>query len=175
MAGKLKRIDDLKIDTELIKQKLISTADYIVKSNYNVKEVILTPNKNENIVFVNVLPAQFGYAKFVSKNYPVSDLCTVSIDDKEIMKTIKTRFPNKDNAFYEEQLGLEKNKIYQNLPLKITLSREIDESKEKLKIESVEDSDGNDKSNRYFKLNYQTLNNENGYWLDTCEFILNAR
>jgi hypothetical protein len=152
MAGKLKRIDDLKIDTELIKQKLISTADYIVKSNYNVKEVILTPNKNENIVFVNVLPAQFGYAKFVSKNYPVSDLCTVSIDDKEIMKTIKTRFPNKDNAFYEEQLGLEKNKIYQNLPLKITLSREIDESKEKLKIENVEDSDGNDKSNRYFKL-----------------------
>jgi hypothetical protein len=175
MAGKLKKINDLKIDTELIKQKLISTADYIVKSNYNAKEVILTPTKNENTVLVNTLPYQFGYAKFVSKNYPVSDLYSISIDNKEISKTIKTRYPNKDNAYYEEQISIEKNKIYQNLPLKITLSRDIDESKEQLKIESVEDNEGNDKSNKYFKLNYQTLDNENGYWLDTCEFILNAR
>lgn len=175
MAGKLKKINDLKIDTELIKQKLISTADYIVKSNYSSKEVILTPTKNENTVLVNMLPYQFGYAKFVSKNYPVSDLYSISIDNNEISKTIKTRYPNKDNAYYEEQISIEKNKIYQNLPLKITLSRDIDESKEQLKIESVEDNEGNDRSNKYFKLNYQTLDNENGYWLDTCEFILNAR
>ena len=70
---------------------------------------------------------------------------------------------------------MEKNKIYQNFPLKITLSRDLDESKEQLVIESVEDNEGNDKSSKYFKLNYQTLDNENGYWLDTCEFILNAR
>ena len=175
MAGKLKKINDLKLDTELIKQKLISTADNIVRSNYNTKEVILTPSKNENSVMVSALPFQFGYAKFVSKNYPVSNLYSISIDDKEISKTVKTRYPNKDNAYYDEQISVEKNKIYQNLPLKITLSRDIDESKEQLKIESVEDNDGNDKSNKFFKLNYQTLDNENGYWLDTCEFILNAR
>jgi len=175
MAGKLKKINDLKIDTELIKQKLISTADYIVKSNFSSKEVILSPKKNENTVLINVLPYQFGYAKFISKNYPVSDLYSISIDDKEISKTIKTRYPNKDNSYYEEKISIEKNKIYQNLPLKITLSREIDESKEQLKIESVEDNEGNDKINKYFKLSYQTLDNENGYWLDTCEFILNAR
>ena len=121
------------------------------------------------------LPFQFGYSKFISKNYPVSDLYNISIDNSEISKTIKTRYPNKDNAFLEEQINMEKNKIYQNLPLKITLSRDLDESKEQLVIESVEDNEGNDKSNKYFKLNYQTLDNENGYWLDTCEFILNAR
>jgi hypothetical protein len=175
MAGKLKKINDLKIDTELIKQKIISTADYIVKTNFNNKEVILSPTKNENTVLVNSLPYQFGYAKFVSKNYPVSDLCSISIDEKEIRNTIQTRYPNKENGYYEEQISIEKNKIYQNLPLKITLSRDIDESKEQLKIESVEDNDGNDKPNKFFKLNYQTLDNENGYWLDTCEFTLNAR
>ena len=158
----------------IISKKIILD-DYIVKSNYNTKEVILSPKKNENTIIVQLLPYQFGYAKFVSKNYPVSDLYSISIDNKEISKTIKTRYPNKDNAYYEEQISIEKNKIYQNLPLKITLSREIDESKEQLKIESVEDNEGNDKSNKYFKLNYQTLDNENGYWLDTCEFILNAR
>lgn len=175
MAGKLKKINDLKIDTEIIKQKLISTADYIVKSTFNTKEIILTPSKNENSILVHSLPFQFGYAKYISKNYPVSDLYSISLDNKEISKTIKSRFPNRENAFYEEQINIEKNKIHQNLPLKITLSREIDDSKEQLKIESVEDVEGNDKSNKYFKLNYQTLDDENGYWLDTCEFILNAR
>lgn len=175
MAGKLKKINDLKIDTDLIKQKLISTADYIIKSNYSVKEEILSPTKNENTVIVNTLPFQFGYSKFKSKNYPVSNLYSISIDNIEISKNIKSRNPSKDNLFYEDQLNIERNKIYQNLPLKIVLSREIDESKEVLKIESVEDSEGNDKPNKFLKLNYQTLDDENGYWLDTCEFILNVR
>jgi hypothetical protein len=175
MAGKLNKINDLKVNTEIIKQKLISTADYIVKSNHNTKEVILSPTKNENTVLVQALPYQFGYAKYISKNYPVSDLYNISLDNSEISRTFKTRYPNKENSFYEEQMNIEKNKIFQNLPLKITLSRELDDSKEELKIESVEDAEGNDKSNKFFKLNYQTLDKENGYWLDTCEFILNAR
>lgn len=175
MAGKLKKINDLKIETEIIKQKLISTADYIVKQEFNTKEVLLTPTKNENSFLAHSLPYQFGYTKFVSKNYPVSDLYNISLDNKEISRIVKNRFPNRDSIFYEEQINIEKNKINQNLPLKITLSREIDDSKEQLKIESIEDAEGNDKSNKYFKLNYQTLDDENGYWLDTCEFILNAR
>jgi hypothetical protein len=175
MAGKLNKINDLKINTEIIKQKIISTADYIVKSNYNSKEIILTPKKNENKVLVRTLPYQFGYSKYTSKNYPVSDLYRISLNNNEISKIVKTRFPSKENSFIEEQINNEKNKIFQNLPLKITLSREIDDSKEELKIESVEDAEGNDKPNKFFKLNYQTLDNENGYWLDTCEFILNAR
>ena len=175
MSGKLNKINDLKVNTEIIKQKLVSTADYIVKSNYNTKEVILTPTKNENTVVVQSLPYQFGYSKYISKNYPVSDLYSISLNNSEISKSVKIRFPNKENSFYEEQINIEKNKIFQNLPLKITLSRELDDSKEQLKIESVEDVEGNDKSNKFFKLNYQTLDNENGYWLDTCEFILNAR
>jgi hypothetical protein len=175
MAGRLNKINDLKVDTQLIKQKIISTADYIVKSTYNTKEVILTPTKNEKTVLVNNLPFQFGYSKFISKNYPVSDLYKISIDNKELGKAIKTRYPSRDNAFYDEQISIEKNKIFQSLPLKITLSREVDQSKEQLKIETVEDSDGNDKPNKYFRLNYQTLGDENGYWLDTCAFILNAR
>jgi hypothetical protein len=175
MAGRLKKINDLKIDTGIIKQKLISTADHIVKSTFNEKEVILSPTKNENSVVVPALPYQFGYAKYVSKNYPVSNLYSIGIENNEISKAVRTRFPNRDNVFYDEQVNIEKNKINQNLPLKITLSREIDESKEQLKIESVEDAEGNDIANKYFKLHYQTLDDENGYWLDTCEFILNAR
>ena len=68
-------------------------------------------------------------------------------------------------------MNIEINKIKENLPLKVTLSRNYFESKEELKIEVIVDSTGEEKPNKYFKLNYQTLENDNGYWLDTCEIL----
>lgn len=175
MSGKLKKINDLKLDTDLIKQKLGSTADYIVKTSYNTKQVILSPTKNENTVSINNLPYQFGYAKLNSKNYPVSNLFVISVDESEIYNIVQKRYPGKDSTFLSDQVSIIKGSIYLHLPLKINLSREIDDSKELIKIESIEDANGDEKSVKYFKLQYQTLDNEEGYWLDTCEFILNAR
>lgn len=175
MSGRRNSINDLRIDISTLKQKIVSTADYIVKTNFNKKEIIFSPKKNDNSITVNELPYQFGYSKMVSKNYPVSDLYTITIDEIEIRKSVKKRYPNRDYTFYTDQMNDVKNKIFENLPLTITLSRDIDISKEEIKIEQVEDVEGNDKSIKYFNLNYQTLDNENGYWIDTCEFILNAR
>jgi hypothetical protein len=175
MSGKLQKIDGFSLDTDIIKQKLISTADYILENDFNKKEVILTTAKNENIVLVNSLPYQFGYSKYISKNYPVSALYNISFDNKEILNSVSARFPGKDDEFCREQASQIKSSIYKCLPLKITLSRNIDESKEKVKIEGIEDSEGNERPSKYFSLSYQTLANDNGYWLDTCEFILNAR
>ena len=66
-----------------------------------------------------------------------------------ILKILKNRNPNKENAYYLNELNIEKNKILQNLPLKINIVRDFDESKESLKIESIEDSEGNDKPVKY--------------------------
>jgi hypothetical protein len=88
---------------------------------------------------------------------------------------LKNKYPNKPIDFYYDQLELEKGKIFKNYPLKINLTREYDESKEEIKIESIEDNEGNNKPVKFFKINYQTLTNEKGYWLDTCEFILNNK
>jgi hypothetical protein len=175
MAGKLNKINDLKIDTELMKQKIVSSAEYIVKRNLNNKEIILSPTNHERTIIVNSLPFQFGFAKFISKNYPVSDLYKISIDTREILSIAKLRHPGKEKSFYEDHVNIEINRILQHLPLEVTLTRDFTESKEELKIDSVVDAEGNDKPNKYFKLNYQTLGDENGYWLDTCGFVLNAR
>ncbi|MEP6262014.1 MAG: virulence factor SrfB [Gillisia sp.] len=174
MSGKRNSISDLRIDINTLKQKIISTADYIVKADFNKKDIILSPKKNENKITISGFPYQFGYSKTVSKNYPVSDLYSISLDDNEILNSLKRRFANRESAFYNDQMNVVKNKIFENLPITITLSRDVDLSKEELKIEQAEDSEGNDQSVKYFNLNYQTLDDEKGYWIDTCEFVLKA-
>ncbi len=171
MADKLHKIDDFKIDSKAIKTKLVSTANYIVNNNGNNFEILLSPDKNENSVLIETFPFQLGFTKYKSTNYQYSNLCCINIDNFEIIKLIKNRFPNKDSIFYEEKLNIEINKIRENLPLKVTLSRNYLESKEELKIEEIVDSTGEEKPKKFFKLNYQTLENVNGYWLDTCEIL----
>ena len=108
--------------------------------------------KNENTIFIESIPFQFGYSKYNAKNYPYSDLYTIKINRAEVEKVVKLKYPSKDEIFYRNQTDVEINSINQNLPLKVVISRDYDESKEILKIESVEDSEGNDKSIKYFSL-----------------------
>ena len=175
MAGKLFKIKELKIDTSEVTQKLISTADYIVRITDNNKETILSPKKNDNELEVSTIPFHFGYSKYLAKNYPYADLYSIRMDEKEIEAHIRRKYPSQDQNFIKEQIEKEKNTIRQNLPLKVELSRDYEESKEVIRITRVEDAQGNDKPNKYFTLHYQTLEDEKGYWLDKCEFILNAK
>jgi hypothetical protein len=175
MGGKLNKLKDFKINTIQLRKKLISTANYIVKIDYANKDVILDTKKNEKTIIANSLPYQLEYSRFSTKNYPSSKLNSISIDSNGILNYLKNKYPNKPIDFYYDQLELEKGKIFKNYPLKINLTREYDESKEEIKIESIEDNEGNNKPVKFFKINYQTLTNEKGYWLDTCEFILNNK
>ena len=175
MAGKLFKIRDLKIETKEITQKLISTADYIVRTNNSEKEVILSPKKNANELEVSTLPFHFGYSKFLSKNYPYADLYSIRINEEEVAAQVRRKYPSQTEDYIQRQIEVEKNAIRQNLPLKMQIERDYDESKEVIRIESVEDAEGNEKLNKYFSMHYQTLEDEKGYWLDKCEFILNVK
>ncbi|MEJ5964226.1 virulence factor SrfB [Pedobacter immunditicola] len=172
MAGKLNRIQDFRLNTKELAKSLNSTADHIVFKTHNVKEVILTPKINEQTFLVKNLPFEFGYSKFLSKNYTYSGLYQLSIDAKQIEAVVKSRYVGKDTLFYENQINMELGEIMRHLPLKITVSRDFDESKELLSIEYVEDVDGNEKPINFFQLSYQTLDSVQGFWLDTCEFVL---
>jgi len=172
MAGKLNRIQDFKLNTKELAKTLGSTADHIVFKSNNVKEVILTPHINEKTFLVKSLPFDFGYSKFLSKNYTYSSLYQFSIDSKNIEAVIKNRYLGKDIQFYQNQVNFELGEILRHLPLKVTFSRDFDESKEALSIEHVEDADGNEKPNNFFQLRFQTLDTVHGFWLDTCEFVL---
>lgn len=165
MSNRLNKINDLRLNVESIKQKLISTADYIVKKDFDSRTVILTPRKDENYITVDYLPFHFGYSKIDNDNYPVSDLYSISLDLDEL----KSRYHGD-----EEQMNRIRNRIEGNFPLRVTISRDFDISKEKISIIDVEDTEDESYSPRLFKLNYQTLGNEKEYWLDNCEFSLSV-
>jgi hypothetical protein len=175
MSSKLKKINDFDLNIEHLKKDVISTADNIIKLNFNTKDLILSPDKNENTITVNKIPEYFGYSKYNSKNYPVFSLNRLSFNDAEILKALKFRNSGKDNDFYNNELNAEKNKINQNLPLKIDIVREFEDSKEVIKIENIEDAEGDDRPIKYLDFTFQTLNDNRGYWLDTCEFLLNVK
>ncbi len=172
MAAKLKKIQDFNLNTTELIKNLSSTADYIISKVENRKEVILTPQKHEQTFLLKSLPFEFGYAKYLSRNYTYSGLYRLSIDHRQMEEVIKNRFVGRDASFYEEQVDKERGEILRHLPLKVTIARDWDESKEILKIEHIEDNEGNEKPGRFFQLHYQTLDSVQGYWLDTCEFVL---
>ena len=172
MTGKTMKINDLRLNTVPLREKLVSTADYIINNENSVKKEILTPKKNDHMLSVPKLPFQIGYSKYLEKNYPYSDLYSIQLNSSEIDRRVRMKYPGRDERYIEDQINVEKGAILTNMPLKISLIREFDESKEILQIESVEDAEGNDKPVNYFSLNFQTLPDEAGYWLDTCEFIL---
>ncbi|MDR0262575.1 MAG: virulence factor SrfB [Sphingobacterium sp.] len=172
MAAKLKKIQDFNLNTTELIKNLSSTADYIISKVENRKEVILTPQKHEQTFLLKSIPFEFGYAKYLSRNYTYSGLYRLSIDHRQMEEVIKNRFVGRDESFYEEQVDKERGEILRNLPLKVTIARDWDESKEILKIEHIEDNEGNEKPGRFFQLHYQTLDSVQGYWLDTCEFVL---
>ncbi len=172
MAAKLKKIQDFNLNTTELIKNLSSTADYIISKVENRKEVILTPQKHEQTFLLKSLPFEFGYAKYLSRNYTYSGLYRLSIDHRQMEEVIKNRFVGRDASFYEEQVDKERGEILRHLPLKVTIARDWDESKEILKIEHIEDNEGNERPARFFQLHYQTLDSVQGYWLDTCEFVL---
>lgn len=163
MSNRLKKLEDLEFNTEIIKQKLISTADYIIKKEFDIANVILSPTQDQNTINVRHFPFSFGFAKYNVKDYPISDLYNIAIDFDEILKSAKG---NEDIA------NKKRNRLEQNVPIELTLSRDYDISKEKLKIEDVIDSEGNNYPVKYFILKYQTLGDQHEYWLDNCEFTL---
>lgn len=175
MAGKLNKLGDFKIDTEFLRQNTYSTADNIVISNFSKLDVVLTKKKSESTILINKIPTQLGYSKVVSKNYPITQLYSLGFNDSDLITNFKSRFPNNTENYYQDLVSKFKSDIIQKMPLKVSLSRDTDFSKEKILIESIEDNEGNDLPVKSLKLNYQSISDENGYWLDTCEFVLNAR
>jgi hypothetical protein len=175
MAGRLNKLGDFKIDTEYLKKTIFTTADNIINKRFQDVEIIFTPGKDEAEIFINRIPSNLGYCQILAKNYPITQIYSLGFNDKELYVQFKKKFPGNEETFYTESISRYKAEVLQRMPLKLTLIRDYDTSKEKITVDSIEDFEGNELSVKSIQLNFQTLENEKGYWLDTCEFVLNVR
>ena len=158
MGGPLGRLNNFRINSKNLRTKLISTADnhgLIVKNNF---QNFITPIKNEGQFIINSIPSRVGFKKINSQNYPMSDLYLLKFNDIEITEYLKRK---NASAFNLELLHTFKTNLILKLPFEIHVSRDLDKSKEELKIENVFDFEGEELSKKFFKLDYQTLNGNN--------------
>jgi hypothetical protein len=80
--------------------------------------------------------------------------------------------PNINAKNVSDHLENYKTKLKSKLPFQISISREFEEDKEKIKLDEILDNNGDSIGKGSFSLSIQTIPNSNGYWLDSGEFTL---
>jgi hypothetical protein len=167
MGDKLGKLLGFKINTNALKRELVSTSDYMGSldgATGNIETVFLSPDNNAENLTIHTLPIVIGYKQLPNKTYKARPIYKLDFNDEALKEKIQ-------DGSVEDY----KNKLKNRMPLKVRIKRTFNESKEKITIESIQDSDRNDMSNKFLMLSIMTLPDEKGYWLDTGEFILSTK
>lgn len=176
MAGKLDKLGAFKINTELLTKDLLPTTDYIgIFDVYtkDVRQVFFTPEQNSYTFNLNGLPMILGYKQLSNDTYPGRPIYKLEFNERYLREKVTTGNNSVSNEIeILDAIEYEKEKVKRNMPLKISLKRMYRNSKEEIEIISIKDKQREDLSERILSLSLMTLPEEEGYWLDTGEFIL---
>lgn len=179
MGGKIDKLDGFRLNTKQLRTKLIATSDYIGLLNrytQNIDSVYLTPDSNSQEIQVHTTPMNFGYKQLPNKNYRGRPIYKLDFNEPELRRKVQEQNPQ---LATERELAkaIEDYKINLKgrMPFRITIKRVWSESHEQVFIDKVKDGNNNETSRHIFSLDLMTLADENGYWLDTGEFVLNIK
>lgn len=178
MGGRIDELDGFRLDTKLLRKKMISTADYVGAYDRTTSDVdftYLSPTQNKNEITVSSLPLVMGYKQLSNHSYPGRPMYVLDFNEEKIREKVieRNNFSSDEEVAVKEEVKRYVNTLKSRMPFKILIRRDISESKEQLKIERVKDADRNESSRTFLKLSLMTLQDKTGYWLDTGEFILN--
>jgi hypothetical protein len=169
------KLDKFRINTIHLRNKLISTADYIGSiKDAVITDSIITPKKEEGSITIHSLPHLIGFKNLNVINYPARNIYSLEFNEDRIMETLMKSAQNDPNKILDS-LEAFKQKLRMRMPYKVTFSREFEKDKEQIVISEILDHEQNDIAKGYFELNLQTLPEKAGYWLDTGQFTLNIR
>jgi hypothetical protein len=178
MGGKLDKLDNFTIRTEKLKRKLISTADYIGLLNRhtsNIEEIFIDPDTNRYDIEVHSLPMTIGYKQLPNKRYRGRPIFKLDFNNESLREKISERDPFLEEVNVLKQVEAYKVNLKSRLPFIVKLKRVPSESKEDIFIDMIKDVTKNEMSRSSLSLSIMTLSDENGYWLDTGEFVLNIK
>jgi hypothetical protein len=172
MGGKIFKLDRFRIDTTNLKNELKSTAHFLGNLEKNrIKTSFMLENQEEAEFMIYDLPYHIGFKRINSSNYPAKHLYTFQFNNVNIREQLGLQLHSQATSI-TDVVENRKNQLRGKLPFKITIRREYEKDKEKLKIDYIQDKDLGDISKLNFELKLQTLEFEEGYWLDSGEFNL---
>ena len=107
--------------------------------------------------------------------YPSRPFYTLDFNDYKIEDRVLGRFEEDEppRTAIQQEIQKEKDKIRRGMPLEVTLSRDINDDIEKLKLEEVLDKDGNTLNKNFFNLQVQSMSEVENFWLDSSIYSLN--
>ncbi len=163
--------------SELIK-KLSPTTFYFGKLNEDTLiylNTIISPDYNHATIDVPSLPSRIGVRQIDISAYPSRPFYMFDFNDFKIEDRVLGRFLVDNPPINQVQLEIqkEKDKILKGMPLKVTISRDLNEDVEKLTLEGVTDKDGNTLNRNFFSLQVQSMSEVENFWLDSGIFTLN--
>lgn len=161
-----------------LKKKLLPTTFYFGKLNEDsltYLETIISPEKNHVTVSVSFLPFRLGVRQIDISAYPSRPFYLLDFNDFKIEDRVLGRFDedNPPTNQIQQEILKEKEKILRGMPLKVTISRDINEDIEKLTLEEVTDKNGNTMNKNFFNLQVQSMSEVENFWLDSGIFSIN--
>lgn len=162
-----------------LKRKLLPTTHYFGKLNEETLtyiNTIITPDNNHAIIEISSLPLRIGVRQLDISAYPSRPFFTLDYNIDKIEDRVLGRLgdnPPPPINLVQQEFQKEKDKIRLGMPLKITLSRNINEDIERLILEEVADRDGNTLNKNFFSLQVQSMSEVENFWLDSGIFSLN--
>ncbi len=159
-----------------LKEKLLPTTHYFGRLNEQLKftNTIITPDINRVLVEVTYMPLRIGVRQLDISSYPSRPFYTFDFNDYKIEDRVKGRLDD-ENDVNAVQMGVnaEKERIRKKMPLKVTITRDKNEDLELLRIEGIEDREGNSLPQNFFVLQVQSISEPENFWLDSGIFSLN--
>ena len=161
-----------------LKAKLLPTTNYFGKLNEDslaYLSTIISPENNHAMVDVSSLPFRIGVRQLDIEAYPSRPFYTLDYNDYKIEDRVLGRFSVDEPPInqVQQEIQKEKDKIRKGMPLKVTISRDINEDIENLTLEGITDKDGNTLNKNFFSLQVQSMNEVENFWLDSGIFSLN--
>ncbi|GLR15879.1 virulence factor SrfB [Portibacter lacus] len=173
LGDRLDKFIGFGFDLSILKDKLVSTANYIGAYDLRMKNVpksSLTPIQHKSNLNIAGVPAFIGAKQLDTISYPSRVIFEIDFDDKAIRELIERRNGTGDASSSEVELY--KSRIKSGMPLKLSITRDYRLNKENIKIESITNANGDELPAKLITLKLKTIAANNGYWLDNGAFVL---
>jgi hypothetical protein len=170
-------LNGFSLNLQELKDKLLPTTNYFGKLNEQLvfTQTILSPDTHHATIDIDALPFRIGVRQLDIPAYPSRPFYIFNFDDFKIEDRVRGRLDeNADVNLIQNAINHEKDKIRKQMPLKITLERDISKSLEYLRLVEISGNDGHALSPNLFILQVQSMSELDKFWLDSGLFSLNV-